>query len=797
MEQYNLCLNENILLSQEFRLNFSESVGVDWRTLGRRLNIEDNSLDMIDQDNNKTDEKAYSMLTLWIQMNNNPTLEELKTALRNMKRLDLIRKIDEFTKTSNLLDRSTRYSAKKVRSTRKRFYHSSKKDISEISTALKSHYLTNYGKINEIQPPFKSPANVDLMHKFVDLSIVDAVTTQIDTVFCVERKKFLEKQLHYTQIPYSEVFMKEKSVTLISGIAGIGKTWLLRKCLLDWSNCLIWKNVKLVFYLECRRLNQYQNISNINELLNIFYKDIINNFSISNHPALFIIDGLDEFKYLNELINPSLSFNYPIVNALAEIQKYNYVVAGRVYAIDQYQSISTEHSDKLTIQIMGFNENGINNYIENNVLEERKFVVKATLKESSIAKAMSSVPFYLSSMCKIISDLKNVDKNSFLTMTDLYANIFLYFLQKHIIKSNELIYQIMENDSNKKYILNICKIAYRLFVENKVIFSKEDIKVFINDFDENNDNFFGFIERIETNLGYYYQFAHLTIMEFCVSVYACNCLSSEEITVDKRLESCLSMICGLKNKSQNNILKFIVNLNPSKQSSEESLFLFSILDRLLKLHRQSYYENDFLHELQLETYYDNLFIECFYESQSSFTDEIQLIVDERKWEISIHDGKTSYKTSCENYFVNHYIKSGRKLSSLRVFKNILSDEEKNLIIQCSTNVRNVNFSCPIKFEGWKPKDKIEGLGINISSYLITKKDFEENFLPWMNLCEELNLSLHDDIDFIEEVCESIRCLNLKILLINYHGKYFINLDELKNFITQKNKHETRKKCLIF
>ncbi|XP_065646343.1 NACHT, LRR and PYD domains-containing protein 14-like isoform X1 [Hydra vulgaris] len=664
---------------------------------------------------------------------------------------------------------------------------SAKKDISEISTALKSYYLTNYGEINEVQPPLKSPANVDLMLKFVDLFIVDADNTERDALYSVERKKFLEKQLRYAPIPYSEIFMKEKSVILISGIAGIGKTWLLRKSLLDWSNNQIWKNVKLVFYLECRRLNQNQNISNVNELLNVFYKNIVNDFSISNHTALFIIDGLDEFKYLNELLNHSSSCNYPIVNALKEIQKYNYVVAGRVYAIDQYQSILTEHSDKLSIQIMGFNEKGISSYIENNVLEEKKDVVKATLKESAIAKSMSSVPFYLSSMCKIISDSKN--ESSFLTMTDLYANIFLFFLQKHIIKNNELIYQIMKNDSNKKYVLNICKIAYQLFIENKVVFSKEDIQTFIIGFDKSKDNFFGFVERIETNLGSFYQFAHLTIMEFCVSVYAYNYLSSEEIMADKRLESCLSMICGLTNKSQNSLLKFLVNLNPTKQSSEESLFLFSILDRLLKLSRQRDFKNyiKYRPDYQLEINYVNLFIECFYESQSSFTDEIKFIVDERKWWwISIHDGKTSYKTSCENYFVNFYIKSGRKLTWLNVDKNILSDEEKNLIIQCSTNVRHVDIRCPIKFEGWKPKDKIEKLSINISSDLITKKDFEENFLPWINLCEQLRLQLHKDIDFIKEIYEWIRCLNVKKLRIYYCGKYFLNLDELKYFITQKN-----------
>ncbi|XP_065642679.1 NACHT, LRR and PYD domains-containing protein 14-like [Hydra vulgaris] len=643
-----------------------------------------------------------------------------------------------------------------------------KSDLSRVSAELKKFYIQNYGKICELQPLFKAPVNVDLIQKFVDLCIVDAVNAQLDAVFSVELKKFLEKQMCYTPIPYSEIFTKEKSVILISGIAGIGKTWFLRKCLLDWSNGFIWKNIKLVFYLECRRINQYPNISNINELLNIFYKGIANEFNISNHTALFIIDGLDEFKYFNELLNPSLTCNYPIVNALAEIQKYKHVIAGRVYAIDQYQSISAEHSDKFTIQIMGFNENGINNYVENHVIEEKKEVVKTTLKESPIAKAMASVPFYLSSMCKIISDSKKNNENSFLTMTDLYTSLFLYFLRKHIIKNNKFVYEIMEDSSNKKYILNICKIAYNMFVNNKIIFSKDEIQGFINDFDRNEGIFFGFIERFETDLGCYYQFAHLTIMEFCASVYAYNCLSGDYIMANKKLKSCLSMVCGLTNKNPNSLLKFLVNLDPSKKSNKESSLLFPILDRLSK-------SDD------IKDYH--LLIECFYESQSSFTYEIKSIVDKRKrWSISIYDGKTSYLTyltSCENYFINHYLKSGRNLSALHVHKNILNNEEKKLLIQCSTNVHNVSFDRPINFEGWKPKDEIKSLRIWISRYLITKNNFEKNFLPWINLCEELYLHLHNDIDFIKEIYEWIRCSNIKEFKINYRGEYFRNLDELK------------------
>ncbi|XP_047131155.1 protein NLRC5 isoform X1 [Hydra vulgaris] len=637
--------DEITIFSKAFILKFSVSVGVDWRTLGRWLNIGENYLDMIDKDNSKSDEKAYLMLTKWLQMNCNPTLDELETALKEMKRMDLIKIVDGFTKISNSPEVSAGFSADK--------------DISETCTALKNYYLKKYGKINEVQPLLKELANVDLIQKFVDLCIVDAYNAQIDIVCSDERKKFLEKQMSYTPIPYSDIFMKEKSVILLSGIAGIGKTWFLRKCLLDWSNNLIWNNVELVFYLECRRLNQYQNISSINELLHVFYKDIINDFDISKHTALFIIDGLDEFKYLNELLNPSSCCTYPIVNVLAEIQSYKHVVAGRVYAIDNYQNLYAERSDKLAIQIMGFNKIGVENFVENHVIQEKKEVVKATLKESTIAKVMATVPFYLSSMCKIISDSSKIYTTSFLTMTELYANIFLYFLQKHIIKNNGLVYEMMSNENNKKYAITICRIAFELFIENKFIFSKEELLLFINKFNEVDESLFGFIERVETHLGYFYQFAHLTVMEFCASVYAYNCLSSKEIMANEKLRSCLSMICGLSNKNQNNLLKFLVNLNPKKSKEESSLLLF-ILDRPSKSISFSHDDFDF-------------FYECFYESQSSFSDEIKSIVVEQRrvnklwlrkidWRISINDGKTSYATSCDNYFVNYYIKSGRKLS---------------------------------------------------------------------------------------------------------------------------------------
>ena len=132
-------------------------------------------------------------------------------------------------------------------------------------------------------------------------------------------------------------------------------------------------------------------------------------------------------------------------------------------------------------------------------------------------------------------------------MTDMYCCIFLYFFQKHICKTNETVHSMMQRESNKEHVLRVCKIAWELFNQDKIIFSQDEIKGTFSEFDKVEDELLGFIERVESQLGFQYQFAHLTLMEFCVSVHAHIYLSPSEITSNKKLHSCLPMICGLAN----------------------------------------------------------------------------------------------------------------------------------------------------------------------------------------------------------------------------------------------------------
>ena len=171
-------------------------------------------------------------------------------------------------------------------------------------------------------------------------------------------------------------------------------------------------------------------------------------------------------------------------------------------------------------------------------------------------------------------------------------------------------------------------------------------------------------------------------------------------------------------------------------------------------------------------------MECFFEAQASITEDLKRSIDERKWLISIANRKTAHEVSHEKYFMEKFFDAGFKLNELNVFKNILSEDEKKLLILCSTNVREVYLSHPVKIDGWRPKHEIEKLWIDISLTFVSKNEFE-GFVPWIRLAEELILSLHKDTNFIDDICEWLRGLNFKRLTICYRGKNFHNIEELK------------------
>ena len=69
-------------------------------------------------------------------------------------------------------------------------------------------------------------------------------------------------------------------------------------------------------------------------------------------------------------------------------------------------------------------------------------------------------------------------------------------------------------------------------------------------------------------------------MEFCASIHAHINLSPDEILRNKKLRSCLSMICGLKNESERGFVRFLANLKNSNE--ERNSLLNAVIGKFMK-----------------------------------------------------------------------------------------------------------------------------------------------------------------------------------------------------------------------
>ena len=429
---------------------------------------------------------------------------------------------------------------------------------------LKKHYLSSYKNRESIVHNQPFPGNVDHIDNFVDLNIVDADEVVKDVMNVDEMEYYIKK--HYKSLKCDDIFSEEHCLFLISGVAGIGKTCFIKKCLLDWANGLLWKNHELVFYLECRELNQYKGPPTKNDLIKIFYKDIFSNGEIPSHGSvLFVVDGLDEFVFLDELFqqNPKNPALHPVVNTLLDVlnpQHSKCVLAGRVESILSFKSIMKFQQYMISIQIMGFNEHGVQSYINKFLDAPEKSRMQEILKASQVMKAMSSVPFILATLCAIISS--PTVNCSFKTMTELYINSFLYFVQNHGLKYHKGIamYKLLELTEVKEYILKVCELANRFLIEGKVSFTEKNL---MGGMQSSCLELPCFIETFETNTGKKYKFSHISMIEFCSAVHIFLFGNFEEVWGNERLRSCLPMVFGLCNANRDFISSLIMHKNLS------------------------------------------------------------------------------------------------------------------------------------------------------------------------------------------------------------------------------------------
>ncbi|XP_038126977.1 uncharacterized protein LOC119773864 isoform X2 [Cyprinodon tularosa] len=333
------------------------------------------------------------------------------------------------------------------------------------------------------------------------------------------------------------------------------------------------------------------------QLLLYFYpelKPLKDTKHLTNEKVLFILDGLDESRFLLNFeeamivreINEKTSVELLLINLIKGHLMPNALlwITSRPAAASQ---IPPEHIDLVT-EVQGFTDQEKNNYFQkrlSSVQEAERLL--SCLKGMISFHLMGHIPVF----CWIIAEVfrKGWDDKSITTMTELYIRYALIQTKrttwKYETKSSKNKAQKKIKSKNDNLLFNLSKLAFEQLCKGNIIFYEEDlIECGINP--DEASWFCGFCSEIlKQEFGLYqkkmFSFVHLSFQEFLAAVYAFNCCKTKNL---EPLRSFLGFIPT--DLSFFELQKTVVNKALQSEKGQFDLFLCFFLGLSLETNQE-------------------------------------------------------------------------------------------------------------------------------------------------------------------------------------------------------------------
>ena len=361
---------------------------------------------------------------------------------------------------------------------------------------LKAYYANKLDIWKQAKPLKRSTGKKYTERKRSEV-FVDLVLGNQSEVYDDDREHYL-RGLHQQKesIQMHNLLDGDDQLTIISGIAGIGKTSFVDALLLNWADDKCYQDFAAFIKLDCRKLNVSKDYGSIEALLNDTYKDqelsrfMCDALNNSELKVLFILDGLDEFSYLQDIIDIHNDYKEPTHKTATAVHKLicpdpgknNFVVAlGRPKATDTIRQYFEKNTKCKLIEITGFSAKNADVFIDNH-FEDAKLAgrLKGAVSEDSHLQAMIRIPVYAYILCNVYKGNAFIDDKSSAkkldTTTKLNIAMCLVFLRDHMRRFDETIalIKLCEDDRLIKTITTLSKFAYKSLEEGKILFHEHE-----------------------------------------------------------------------------------------------------------------------------------------------------------------------------------------------------------------------------------------------------------------------------------------------------------------------------------
>ncbi|XP_077399296.1 protein NLRC3-like [Vanacampus margaritifer] len=411
----------------------------------------------------------------------------------------------------------------------------------ELQENLRFNYINAPEGVTELS---RQPCLEDV---YTDIHIThgsDAIPNKQHEVLQMEMCGFAKKSIEPCDL-FKSASGKPQPIRMLLtiGFAGIGKTFLVRKFVLDWASRKTNKDVDFIFPFTFRELNfeegktfslaklirnsitetKPMSVEMLNNIFGRLQESGKLDYESSSIKILFVLDGLDECSLKLDLTNKTkvdldVTKAYPVEVLLSHLIKKNLLPCARVWITTRPATAHDIPPDLINsiTEVQGFSDSQRLDYFRKRFKDE-EYIIKHIQKSRTIF-IMCHLPIFCWLTSTVLQDYLDTGKEGELpqTLTELYTEFLLF----HLDKSKE-----RETKESIMYVKALAKLAFDHLLKKSHIFSETDLQ-------KSGFDYFGaakhsgmFTEVFEVQplkknrKCKMFQFIHLTIQEYLAALY--------------------------------------------------------------------------------------------------------------------------------------------------------------------------------------------------------------------------------------------------------------------------------------